>query len=127
MNFFNGFDLEGLRERSERSQEKEASAVVLDRGVLKVMVLARTTGDRSCFFIELSIFPGADRGPLDPAMMRRACSLISELHSLGYMFYHDGSLIIAERGTSADDMHGELSMRWKVITKLEGWPARPAP
>ncbi len=97
--------------------------VILDRGVLKVMVLARTMEERSSFFIEISIFPGEERGPLDPAIMRRACLLIAELHSLGYLFYHEGSLIIAERRTSANGVSGDLSLLREVISKLGKRPA----
>ncbi|KQM12255.1 hypothetical protein AOA80_03740 [Methanomassiliicoccales archaeon RumEn M1] len=99
----------------------------MDQGTLKVMVLACTKGGHSSYFIELSLFPGADRGPLDPAMVARACRLISKLRPLGYRFYHDGSLIIAERRTSAGGLSDELSLLQEVISKIEERGERPSP
>ena len=100
---------------------------MLDEEILKVMVLARTAGGRCSFFIELSIFPREERGPLDPAMMERACLLIAGLRSLDYMFYHDGGLVIAERETSPGRMSSDLSMLREIISKLERPPAWLAP
>jgi hypothetical protein len=91
------------------------------------MVLARTAEGHYSFFIELSIFPREERGPMDPAMMERACVLIARLRSLDYAFYHDGGLIVAERETSPGRISSDLCMLREIISKLERRPAWPSP